>query len=131
MTLSTVIVTPRRNGVRASPAARMADVSMKNNNSDAQREVDPQERQGQRPHFRCRVSEVNSSGAAKYPIGPRTAYNRNRGQEGLLDGAIHLLDVAGADVTRHEHGLAGEERCHEDDDDEEDLPADADAALPV
>src|SRR5207247_10427080 len=40
--------------------------------------------------------------------------------------AIDLVRVAGSDKPRDEHGHPGEHRADEDDDDEDNLPADAD-----
>src|ERR1044071_8360383 len=44
----------------------------------------------------------------------------------LVDDAIDLVRVAGTSEARDEHAHAGEHRADEDDDDEHDLPADAD-----
>ena len=52
-----------------------------------------------------------------------------RGQERLIDGAVHLLVIVGAGEARHQHAHAGEQRADEDDDDEEDLPAHADRGV--
>jgi hypothetical protein len=50
-------------------------------------------------------------------------------EERLVDGAVDLVFLARTDEARHQHGLAREQRRHEHDDDEEDLPADADGGV--
>ena len=47
------------------------------------------------------------------------------GEERLIDDPVHLVGIALAGEARDEHGHAGVERADEDDDDQEDLPADA------
>ena len=75
------------------------------------------------------LAKSSRDGASEIADRPHHRVHRDRGQQRLLDGAVDLVDIAGADIARHQHGLAGEERRDEDDDDEEDLPADADGGV--
>ena len=130
MTFSTVIVSPSRSGVRASPAARSADVNMKNSSMPMlHEEVDPQKRQRQCLDLRRGVDEIEQRRRREVTDRPSTTNIADRREKRLLDDAIDALGIAGAGKPRDQHRLAREQRRHEDDDHEEDLPADADGRV--
>ena len=126
----TVIVTPRRSGVRGSPAARNAPLSMKNIIM---------------PKMPMNIARMNGSASActsgaaftlSSSVGRRNVADaghqereRHGGEEGLVDDAIDLLGFVRAREPGDEHRHAREQRADEDDDDDDDLPADADGGV--
>ena len=127
----TVIAIPSRSGVRASPAARNAPPSMKNiSMPDAEHEHRLQERQRLGADGRRRVDDVEQSRREHVPERREDADRQGeRGQERLVDGAVHLVVIVRAGGARHQHAHAGEQRADEDDDDKKDLPAHADGGV--
>ena len=97
--------------------------------ADAEHEIDAQERQRLRLHRRRGVDHVQQVGGQEIAERPHHRIHRHGGQKRLINRAVHLLGLAGADEPGHQHRLAREQRGHEDDDDEEDLPADADGRI--
>ncbi len=125
--VSTVIANPSRSGVRGSPAARKAPLSMKNiimpkmPRNMARRNGSASARTAG-----AALTRVNSEGAAKYPTAAKHDRQSGRRQEGLIDDAVDLVWLIRPHEAGHEHGHPGEERAQEDDHDEDDLPTDAD-----
>src|ERR1041385_4495815 len=121
---TTVITMPRRIGVRASPAERNAPPSMKNT-------IMPLEHTNmiRRNGSACAATSgrawtnSRSHGAAKYPTGAMTPRQAKRHEEGLIHHAVDLLRLPRPGEACDEHAHAGEDRRHEHDHDQEDLPA--------
>jgi hypothetical protein len=55
--------------------------------------------------------------------------HRDGREKRLINSLVDLVGLPGTDKTRHQDGLTGEQRGHEHDDDQEDLPADADGGV--
>ena len=93
-----VIVTPSRIGVRASPAARSAEVSMKNS-SMPMLKVKLMRRNGIASSRTSGEALAKSSRNGDAEVADRRHHrvHRDRGQQRLLNGAIDLLGIAGAD----------------------------------
>ena len=127
---STVIVSPSRSGVRASPAARSAADNMKNS-SMPRLKTKLIRRNGSACalHLRRGVHEVEQHRREEISDGAHHDEHADRREERLLHHFVHAIGITGAGEARHEDRLAGEERRDEDDDDEEDLPADADGGV--
>ena len=129
--LSTVIASPSRSGVRASPAARSAPPSMKNISSPML-PMNIVRRNGSASARTAGVAltSVSSVGDSDVPERRQDGERQHqRGEERLVDRAVDAIFVVGAGEARDEHAHAGEQRADEDDDDEENLPADADGRI--
>ena len=128
--VSTVIVTPRRSGVRGSPAARNAPLSMKNIIMPKM-PMNIARRNGSASVCTSGSALTSTSSERRREVPDRREDDRQPegGQKRLIDDAVDLGRFVRPGKARHQHGHAGEERADEDDDDEDDLPADADGRV--
>ena len=63
-------------------------------------------------HGRRGIREVKQPRRGEVADRRHHGIHGDRGQQRLLDGAVDPVGVAGADIARHQHSLAGEERRH-------------------
>ena len=102
---SAVMAMPSTIGVRASPAERRAPLSMKKMSIPLlNRNIT--RRNGSASAFTAGAAFTRSSRYGREKV-PRGRHDPQRdadgGQERLVDGAVHLLLVAGAHEARHQH----------------------------
>ncbi len=128
--VSTVMITPSRSGVCGSPAARNAPLSMKNM-SMPKMPMNIARRNGKRLGLHIGRGVHQTQQRRRRGVTDRGQQDRQakRGQERLIDDAIDLVGFVRSGKPRHEHGHTGECRADEDNDDEDDLPADADGGV--
>src|ERR1044072_8095423 len=126
--LRTVIVTPSRIGVRASPAERNAPLILKKIIiAILQTNKKTQKRQRFRFDVWRGMNKIEQTRGQQITKRRHDAErNEERCEKPLIDRAIHFFFVARARKTRDQHAHAGKQRRDENDDDEKDLPAHAD-----
>src|SRR5262249_19600075 len=96
----------------------------------AKHEHDAQEREGFGFYVRCGINEIEQKRRdhiADWGHDPER--DRDCGEERLIDCAVNLFFVAGADKTSDEHAHAREKRSDEDYDDQKYLPGHADCGV--
>ena len=124
------MVMPSRSGVlRVAGGAQRRRQHEEQQHADAEHEVDAEERQRLGPHFGRGVDQREQERRREVADQRQHGEHPDRGDERLVDDAVDLVVIAGAGEARHQHRLAGEERGHEHDHDQEDLPGDADAGV--
>ena len=102
----------------------------KHQHADAEDEHDSQERQGFGLHCRRGVHDFEQERRERVAERREDADGQHEsGQEGLVNGPIDTFVIVRPGETRDQHTHTGEERADEDDDNEKDLPADADRRI--
>ena len=117
-------------GARVAGRAQRPAQHEEQQHAQAAGEHQPQVGQRDRLHLRRGAGQIQQP--RRGDVADRREHaerQEDRGEEGLVDDAVHRVGVTGAGVPRHQHAHAGVERADEDDDDQEDLPADPDGRV--
>ena len=112
--------------LRIARGAERAAQHEEHHETDDADEHRAEKRQRLRAHFGRGVDERQQPRRREPADDAQRRGESRRRQKGLIDDTIDLLRVARSRKARDEHGHAREHRADEDDDDENDLPADAD-----
>ena len=119
---------PQRRPWVAGSAERTAQHEEHHHAEDAH-EHRAQEGKGFGLHLRRGVDDVEQPRRGRVADRGQQHRKGERGKKRLVDDAVHLLRLVRPGEAGHEHGHAGEQRAQKDDDNDDDLPADADGGI--